>query len=123
MLMHRPMIEPVLMPFFDSLFKSVHSGLALKGLQYTNDPEVEGDASRTANSTYNLDCALNLNCGALSVVVESPSHSFSGNRETQKRKIEAPDNLLDAQLTLHQQAMKFLAETGGRSKWLPGRRR
>ena len=32
------------------------------------------------------------------------------------------DMLLDAQLICHQQAMKFLAETGGRSKWLPGRK-
>jgi hypothetical protein len=123
MLMHRPLGEPALLPFFDTLFSYVHSELALKGLQYTNDPAVEGNSSRTATSTYNLDGALNYHCGAMSVVVESPSHSFSGIRLTQQRKIEAPDNLLDAQLICHQQAMKFLAETGGRSKWLPGRKR
>ena len=123
MLMHKPLGEPALLPFFDTLFSYVHSELALKGLQYTNDPAEEGNSSRTATSTYNLDGALNYHCGALSVVVESPSHSFSGIRLTQERKIEAPDNLLDAQLTCHQQALKFLAETGGRSKWLPGRKR
>ncbi|HAM09424.1 MAG: hypothetical protein A2X05_13785 [Bacteroidetes bacterium GWE2_41_25] len=123
MLMHRPLGEPALLPFFDTLFSYVHSELALKDLQYTNDPAEEGKSSRTATSTYNLDGALNYHCGALSVVVESPSHSFSGNRVTQERKIESPDNLIDAQLICHQQAMKFLAETGGRSKWLPGRRR
>ncbi|MBI5010990.1 MAG: hypothetical protein HZB98_15350 [Bacteroidia bacterium] len=123
MLMHRPLGEPALLPFFDTLFSYVHSELALKGLQYTNDPKEEGNSSRTATSTYNLDGALNYHCGALSVVVESPSHSFSGIRLTQERKIEAPDNLLDAQMICHQQAMKFLAETGGRSKWLPGRKR
>ncbi|HOW39660.1 MAG TPA: M14 family zinc carboxypeptidase [Bacteroidales bacterium] len=123
MLMHRPLGEPALMPFFDTLFSYVHSELALKGLQYTNDPKEEGNSSRTATSTYNLDGALNFHCGALSVVVESPSHSFSGIRLTQQRKIEEPANLLDAQLTCHQQSMKFLAETGGRSKWLPGRKR
>jgi Tfp pilus assembly protein PilF len=32
-----------------------------------------------------------------------------------------PDNLLNAQLICHQQAMKFLAKTRGRSRWLPGR--
>lgn len=123
MLMHRPLGEPALLPFFDTLFSYVHSELALKGLQYTNDPAEEGNSSRTATSTYNLDGALNYHCGAMSVVVESPSHSFSGIRLTQERQIEKPDNLLDAQLICHQQAMKFLAETGGRSKWLPGRKR
>ncbi|HUX97274.1 MAG TPA: M14 family zinc carboxypeptidase [Bacteroidales bacterium] len=123
MLMHRPLGEPALLPVFDTLFSYVHSELAVKGLQNTNDPKIEGNSSRTGTSTYNLDGALNFHCGALSVVVESPSHSFSGIRITQERKIESPDNLLDAQLTCHQQAMKFLAETGGRSKWLPGRKR
>jgi len=124
MRMDRPLGEPALHTAFDTLFHYVHSELAIKGLQYTNDPAIEGNAAEQASTgAYNLDGALNWHCGALSVVVESPSHSFSGNRETQKRNIESPDNLLDAQLTCHQQAMKFLAETGGRSKWLPGRRR
>lgn len=123
MRMDRPLGEPALHPAFDTLFRYVHSELAIKGLQYTNDPETEGNASEQASTgAYNLDGALNWHCGALSVVVESPSHSFSANSTTQERKIESPDNLLDAQLTCHQQAMKFLAETGGRSKWLPGRR-
>ncbi len=124
MRMDRPLGEPALHSAFDTLFHYVHSELAVKGLQYTNDPAIEGNASEQASTgAYNLDGALNWHCGALSVVVESPSHSFSGNRETQKRNIELPDNLLDAQLICHQQAMKFLAETGGRSKWLPGRKR
>jgi hypothetical protein len=54
-------------------------------------------------------------------VVESPSHAFSANSVTRKAKIESPDNLLNAQLICHQQAMRFLVKTGGRSKWLPGR--
>ncbi len=124
MRMDRPLGEPALHSAFDTLFHYVHSELAVKGLQYTRDPGIEGNASEQASTgAYNLDGALNWHCGALSVVVESPSHSFSGNRTTQERKIESPDNLLDAQLTCHQQAMKFLAETGGRSKWLPGRKR
>jgi hypothetical protein len=124
MRMDRPLGEPALHTAFDTLFHYVHSELAVKGLQYTNDPAIEGNAAVQASTgAYNLDGALNWHCGALSVVVESPSHSFSGNRETQKRNIESPDNLLDAQLICHQQAMKFLAETGGRSKWLPGRKR
>jgi hypothetical protein len=124
MRMDRPLGEPALHTAFDTLFHYVHSELAVKGLQYTNDPAIEGNASEQASTgTYNLDGALNWHCGALSVVVESPSHSFSATKETQKKKIEEPDNLLDAQLICHQQAMKFLAETGGRSKWLPGRKK
>ncbi|MBK9391285.1 MAG: hypothetical protein IPN68_14220 [Bacteroidetes bacterium] len=124
MRMDRPLGEPALHTAFDTLFHYVHSELAIKGLQYTNDPAVEGNAAEQASTgAYNLDGALNWHCGALSVVVESPSHSFSATKETQKKNIEVPDNLLDAQLICHQQAMKFLAETGGRSKWLPGRKR
>ncbi len=123
MLMHKPLGEPALGPAFDNLFRYVHSELAVNGLQDSEDPVKESDPSRSPLSTYNLDGALNWHCGALSVVVESPSHAFSGNRRSQAKQIESPDNLLNAQLICHQQSMKFLAETGGRSKWLPSRKR
>ncbi len=117
MRMDRPLGEPALRTTFDTLFKYVHSELALKGLQESNDPAIEGNPERATTGVYNMDGALNWHCGALSVVVESPSHAFSGNSATHEAKIESPDNLLDAQLICHQQAMKFLAKTGGRSKW------
>jgi hypothetical protein len=120
MRMDRPVGEPALLPVFDMLFRYVHSELAMNGLQYTNDPKIEGDPDRATNGVYNLDGALNLHCGALSVVVESPSHGFSGTNEAAKVVIETPDMLLDAQLICHQQAMRFLADSGGRSKWTPG---
>lgn len=123
MRMDRPVGEPALHQAFDTLFRYVHSELAVNGLQYTDDPEIEGNPSNASSGVYNLDGALNWHCGALSVVVESPSHAFSGNSTTRERKIESPDNLVNAQLICHQQAMKFLVETGGRSKWLPGRKR
>jgi hypothetical protein len=121
MRMDRPMGEPALLPAFDTLFRYVHSELALNGLQYTRDPKFEGNPSRASTGVYNLDGALNLHCGALSVVVESPSHAFSGINEGGKPVIESPEMLLDGELICHQQAMKFLADTGGRSKWTPGR--
>jgi len=121
MRMDRPLGEPALRPAFDTLFKYVHSELAVNGLQESNDPAIEGNPARATTGVYNIDGALNWHCGALSVVVESPSHAFSSNNTTHKAKIESPDNLLNAQLICHQQAMKFLAKTGGRSKWLPGR--
>jgi hypothetical protein len=119
--MDRPLGEPALHPAFDTLFKYVHSELAVNGLQESNDPAIEGNPARATTGVYNIDGALNWHCGALSAVVESPSHAFSSNNATRKAKIESPDNLLNAQLICHQQAMKFLAKTGGRSKWLPGR--
>ncbi len=121
MRMDRPLGEPALRPAFDTLFKYVHSELAVNGLQESNDPAIEGNPARATTGVYNIDGALNWHCGALSVVVESPSHAFSGNSATREAKIESPDNLLNAQLICHQQAMKFLTKTGGRSKWLPGR--
>lgn len=122
MRMDRPVCEPVLHNAFDTLFKYVHSELGARGLQYSRDPEVAGDPALASSGVFNLDGALNFHCGALSVVVESPSHSFDGLNEDGKPAAQTPDMLLDAQLILHQQAMKFLVSTGGRSKWLPGRK-
>ena len=122
MRMDHPLGEPALTPAFDKLFRYVHSELALKGLQYTKDPTKEGDPANASTGVYNLDGALNWHCGALSVVVESPSHSFAGKNEAGKPVILSPEDLIDGELICHQQAMKFLAETGGRSKWLPGRK-
>jgi hypothetical protein len=121
MRMDRPVCEPALHDTFDTLFKYVHSELGAKGLQFDKDPQKAGDPANASTGVFNIDGALNFNCGALSVVVESPSHSFDGLNEEGKPAAQTPDMLLDAQLTLHQQAMKFLAITGGRSKWLPGR--
>ena len=117
MRMDRPLGEPALGSAFDTLFKYVHSELAVNGLQESNDPAIEGNPARATTGVYNIDGALNWHCGALSAVVESPSHAFSANSTTREAKIESPDNLLNAQLLCHQQAMKFLAKTGGRSKW------
>ncbi|MBK7709784.1 MAG: hypothetical protein IPJ37_01570 [Bacteroidales bacterium] len=123
MRMDRPICEPALHPAFDTLFRYVHSELGRKGLQYSKDPQIAGDPALASTGVFNLDGALNFHCGALSVVVESPSHSFDGVNEDGKPAGQSPDMLIDAQLICHQQAMKFLAETGGRSKWLPGRKK
>ena len=119
----RPLCEPALHDAFDHLFRYIHSELGSKGLQYSQDPEVAGNPANASTGVYNIDGALDFHCGALSVVVESPSHSFDGLNQDGKPASQTPAMLLDAQLTCHQQAMKFLAETGGRSKWLPGRKR
>jgi zinc carboxypeptidase len=118
MQMHRPFGEPALYPVFDSLYSYVHKGLAINGLQGTKDPKKAANSSRIRMGGYNLDGALNLHCGALSVVVESPSHGFSGKYSGEIAFL-TPDMLLSSQLICHQEAMRFLAETGGRSKWTP----
>ncbi len=119
MSMHRPFSEPILSNVFDSLYKYVHTRLALEGLQHTKNPLIEADPSRAPVGKFNLDGALNLHCGALSVVVESPSHSFSTMNRNKEIAFLTPDMLLDSQLLCHLEAMRFLVESGGRSKWTP----
>ena len=121
MIMLRSFGEPALFPVFDSLFKYVQTGLALNDLQFTKDPKVEGNSSRVSPGIYNLDGALNLHCGALSVVVESPGHGFAKVNDAGETARHTPDMLLNAQLICHLEAMRFLAKSGGRSKWTPGR--
>jgi hypothetical protein len=121
MRMDRPLCEPALHDAFDTLFKYVHSELGAKGLQYLKDPSKSGDPALASTGVFNIDGALNLHCGAMSIVVESPSHSFDGLNEEGKPAGQTIDMLLDAQLVCHQQALKFLAQKGGRSVWLPGR--
>jgi hypothetical protein len=123
MRMDRPLGEPALHDAFDTLFSYVHSELGVNGLQYSHDPKVAGDPALATTGVFNIDGALNFHSGALSVVVESPSHAFDGLNEDGKPAGQSPEMLLEAQLICHQQAMRFLAETGGRSKWLPGRKR
>lgn len=123
MLMHRPFAEPALTPVFDKLFSKVMTALAVNGLQETTDPQTEADPKRVKQGQFNLDGALNMHCGALSVVVESPSHGFSGKNRKGEATLLTPDMLLDSQLICHREAMKFLSETGGRSKWTPGVRK
>jgi hypothetical protein len=54
---------------------------------------------------------------ALGVVVEAPSHSFSGRNRKNEYVLQTPDMILDAEMVVQQEAMKFLSETGGRSRW------
>jgi hypothetical protein len=122
-LMHRPFCEAALTPVFEGLFRRVQSGLTHHGLQESADAAREGDPARVSSpSPYNLDTALNLHCGALSVVIESPSHAASTAKREGKPFIFTPDHLVDAQLICHQEAMKYLAESGGRSRWTPPKR-
>jgi len=117
-LMHRPFAEPLLTPVFDELFRRVHTQLTAEGLQASKDPAKEGNPRRVdAMAPYNLDTALNLNSGALAVVIESPSHAASTAERGGQALLWTPDDLVNIQLICHQEAMKYLAEAGGRSRW------
>lgn len=116
-LMHRPFSEEALKPAFNGLFRSVHTALALAGLQSTGDPAVEADPARSAQDVYNLDTALDLQCGALSVVMELPSHGYSARNRKGEAVRHSPERLLDAELIIQGEAMKYLVDAGGRAKW------
>jgi hypothetical protein len=117
MLMAREFTEPSLTPAFEELFRRVQTALTLAKLQATDDVAREADPSRAKLGVYNLDTAINLNSGALAVLIESPSHAASPAMRYGQRFTHTADDILNAHLTAHQEAMKFLAETGGRVRW------
>ncbi|WP_461051843.1 hypothetical protein [Spirosoma arcticum] len=118
----RAYLEPALAPTFDTLYSYIHTGLTLSGLQKTKDLQIEANPRRAGGPVgYNLDGALNLHSGVLSVLIESPSHGFSGKNDRGEVVTHTPEMLLNAQLICHQAAMQFLADKGGRSRWTPGR--
>ncbi|MCC6590123.1 MAG: hypothetical protein IT168_25750 [Bryobacterales bacterium] len=113
----RPFIDPLLIPAWEDYFRRVRSRLASAGLQHTSDPAKAGDPSRASLNRYNLDTALHLHSGALAFVIESPAHSFTISKRDGKPFRHTIDQLMDAQLTAHEEAMRMLAETGGVARW------
>jgi len=118
----RPFQEPALAPRFDEYYSRLLTKLTEAKLQASDDAKVTANPSRERMSVYNLDTALNLHCGSLSILIESPSHNFSGAKRNGEPFFHTPDNLLDAQLIAHQEALRFLLETGGRSRWTASKR-
>ena len=57
------------------------------------------------------------------MVIETPSHGFTSAKVDGKLRQFTPEELVDAQLLMHLEAMKFLAETGPRYKWAPGKKK
>ncbi|OAM90506.1 M14 family zinc carboxypeptidase [Termitidicoccus mucosus] len=119
MRMHRPAAELRLDAVYEELYRTVHTALALAGLQGTKDPAIEAAKPKRGNALVNLDAALNMHCGVLSVVIESPSHSFAGRNRQGEVVPHSADMLLDAQLVAYQSGLGFLADNGGRAKWAP----
>jgi hypothetical protein len=117
MRMHRPLMEPILTPVYDDLYRAVHTALTNAGLQSTKDAALESDPTRVRTSPMNLDAMLNFHTGALTALIESPSHSFSGTDRSGEVVPLSVDNLLDSQLVAFEAGLTFLAERGGRTNW------
>ncbi len=114
---HRPFMEAKLNPVYDDLYRAIHTALTHAGLQGSRDVAMEADPSRVRPGQFNLDSALNLHCGALPILIESPSHSFAGHSREGEPVPHSADQLVDAQLVAFEAAMTFLADRGGRSRW------
>ncbi|MEN6601390.1 MAG: M14 family zinc carboxypeptidase [Bryobacteraceae bacterium] len=112
-------LEPALTPVFEALYRRVMTALTQAGLEHTGDVAKESDPTRLRMSPFNLDSALNMHCGSLNFLIESPMHSTSTAERDGKPFLQTPDRLLDAHLIAQQEAMKFLADTGGRARWTP----
>jgi hypothetical protein len=117
----REFIEPALMPVWEQFYRQVHSGLTIAGLRRTTNAAIESDPKDARLGVFNLTSALNMNSGALSILVESPCHCSSTASRDGKTVVHTPDMLVDAQLTVHQEAMEFLVASGGRARWTPAK--
>jgi hypothetical protein len=110
-------IEPALLPAWEDFYRRTNTALTKANLRQTNDIARESDPSKLRTGPFNLSTALNLHSGVLAVLIESPSHASSSAKRDGKAVIFTPDDLVTAQLICHQEAMKFLVETGGRGRW------
>ena len=119
--MHRPVMEDALVPAFNGLYRAVHTALVHAGMQGSNDLSVEAEPPLKTSYGYNLDTALDFHCGVLSVVVEFPSHGYAGKNQRGDVVRHSADQLLDAGLTVQEEAMKYLVDTGGRARWAGGK--
>ena len=99
------------------LYRKVHSTLTTEGFRSTTEVSVEADPAQAPPFVPNLDTALNLHANTLSVLVESPSHSWSGRRRDGTPAPTDPLLLLDAHLALFRATFDYLADTGGLSAW------
>lgn len=121
--MLKPFTEVELRTVFDKLYTRILTAWTKAGLERTDNVELESDPKRVGSySPFSLDGALSLHCGALSAVIESPNHGFAATKDEQGNMIiMTPEMLLDAQLIGYRESLQFLKDTGGRSKWTPGR--
>ena len=81
----REFIEPSLNQAWEELYKRAHTALTLAKLRGSDDLARETDPAHASRDAFNLSSAINLNCGALAVLFESPSHAASPANATASR--------------------------------------
>lgn len=113
----KELFEPSLVPAWEDLYRRAMTALTKAGFRQTTDLARESDPARVEPSTFNLNTALNLNSGLLPVLIESPSHAGSVAKRDGAPVNFTPVDLVTIQLICHQEAMRFLVETGGRARW------
>lgn len=117
-----PFNLPSMYSAFEALYTKVQTRFIAEGLAERKDINKKMDVPPLRTKDFSLEAALNFNCGALSVVFESPSHAFS-NKDSKKQPVSlTPDQLIDGQIFLHVEAMRFLGESGGLSHWISKRK-
>lgn len=115
--MHTPVMEEALRPAFEGLYRSVHTALVRAKMQGSDDLSVEADPKRTQGFPYNLDTALDYNCGALSLIVEFPSHAYAGHNHGGEVVRHTASQLVEEELLVQQETIRYLAAAGGRMRW------
>ena len=115
--MLHPVTGRIVEPAWAGLYRRVHTALAVAGHRSTADPAIEADPANVAPIVPSLDTILNLHTGTLSVIVESPSHSFNGTRRDGTPAPTDPLLLLDAHLVLFTSTFDYLTDTGGLAAW------
>jgi len=90
-------------------------------MQSTSRPAVEANPVCAAGGAYNIKTALDNHCGALAGGVEVPSHQHSARNRQGAAVRHSADRLLDEELVIEEEAMKYLAYSGGRARWAGGK--
>jgi len=115
--MLNPFVDPGVRGAYRRLYRRVHTKLTLEKLQPTDDVEKQAEPGSRQSWAFNLDSALNMNCGALAVTVEGPAHDYSTGKRNGKPFTHSPADIVRAHLLTHQEAMGFVADSGGRARW------
>ena len=89
------------------------------GFRGTDDllKETTPKLEHTGTGAMNLTSVLSYHCGALAVTVEDGTHGYTGVYPDGSPVNHTPEKILNAELTLHQSAMRFLLRNGGVSAW------
>lgn len=111
--------SPMHVRVWEQFYRHVHTDLTLGGFRGTDDllKETTPKLEHTGTGAMNLTSVLSYHCGALAVTVEDGSHGYTGVYPDGSPVSHTPEKILNAELTLHQSAMRFLLQNGGVDVW------